>query len=123
LPWFAHAARLIILIEIGRWGEIRGSVLPGNKVTMRFCFKLRLDLATSDCGSTAECGVDKSVDTNAAHVCETKSLCNNTKCDAYFFVTQTVTISVTTAWDFSLDLGFSCFNWGSAVFIENLGFV
>jgi len=38
-----------------------------------------------------------------------------------FFVAQTVTTSVTTAGDFSLDLGFSCFIWGSAVFIENQG--
>jgi len=35
---------------------------------------------------TAECGVYKSVNTSAAHVCafcETKSLCKNAKCDAY----------------------------------------
>jgi len=41
----------------------------------------------------------------------------------HFFVAQTVTISVVTAGDFSLDLGFSCFIWGSGVFIENLWFV
>ena len=78
LPWYAHAARLINFIEIGRCDEIRGSVLPGIKVTMRFCFKLGLVLITSDCGITAGCGVDKSVNTSAAIVCafcETKSLC------------------------------------------------
>jgi len=30
----------------------------------------------------------------------------------HFFMAQTVTISVATAGDFSLDLGFSCFIWG-----------
>ena len=94
---------------------------------MRVCFKFGLNvLVTSDCGITAECGVNKLVKTTAAHVCETKSLCKNAKCDAQptdVFVAQTVTISVATAGDFSQDLGFSCFIWGSAVFIENLGFV
>ena len=70
-----------------------------------------------------ECGVDKSVNTRAAHVCtlcETKSLCKNAKCEANtLFVTQTVTISVATAGYFSLVLGFTCFIWGSRVFIEN----
>ena len=86
MPWFAHAARLTNLIEIGRRGEIRGSVLPGLKVTMRFYFKVGLVVVTSNCGITAEYGVDKSVNTSAAHVCafwETKSLCKNAKCDAY----------------------------------------
>jgi len=53
---------------------------------MRFYFKLGLVLVTSDCGITAVCGVDKSVNTSAAHVCafcETKSLCKNAKCDAH----------------------------------------
>jgi len=50
-----------------------------------------------ECGITAECGVDKSVNTSTtAHVCafgENKPLCKNAKCDAYtFFVAQTVTI-------------------------------
>jgi len=74
------------LTEIGRRGEIRGSVLPGIEVTTRFYFKLGLVLVTSDCGITAECGVKKSVNTSAALVCafcETKSLCKNAKCDAY----------------------------------------
>ena len=69
--------RLINLIEIGHHSEIRGSVLPGIKATMRFCFKLGLVLVTSDCGIIAECGVDKSVNTRAPHVCafcESKSL-------------------------------------------------
>jgi len=88
---------------------------------MRFCFKLGLVLVTSDCGITAECDVDKSVNTSVVHVCETKSLCKNAKCDAYtLFVEQTVTISVTTAGDFSPDLEFSCFFY---FFIEHLGFV
>jgi len=39
------------------------------------------------------------------------------------FLAQTVTVSVATAGDFSLDLGFSCFIWGSGFFIENPGFV
>jgi len=39
------------------------------------------------------------------------------------FVAQTVTISVATAGDFSLDLGFSYFIWGPGVFIENQGSV
>jgi len=72
-------------MEIGRRGETRGSVLPGIKVTMRFCFKLRLVLVTSDCGITAECGVDKSINTSAEHLCafcDTKALCKNAKCDA-----------------------------------------
>jgi len=71
--------------------------------------------------------VDKSGNTSAAQVCtfcETRSLRKNAKCDAYtLFVAQTVTVSVATAGDFSLDLGFSCFIWGSGVFIENLGIV
>jgi len=53
---------------------------------MRFNFKLGLVLVTSDCGITAECGVDKSVDTSAAHICafcHTMSLCKNAKRDAY----------------------------------------
>ena len=58
-----------------RRGEIRGSVLPGIEVTMGFCFKLGLVLFTSDCGLTAECGVDKSVNTSSTHV--------SPKCDAY----------------------------------------
>jgi len=41
----------------------------------------------------------------------------------HFFMVQTVTISVSTAGDFSLDLGFFCFIWGSGVIIENLGVV
>jgi len=41
----------------------------------------------------------------------------------HFFVPQAVAISVATAGDFSLDLWFSCFIWGSGDFIENLGFV
>jgi len=97
---------------------------------MRFCFKLGLVLVTSNCGITAECGVDKSVNTSAAHVyaiCENKPLCKNAKFDAYtifcVFCAQTVTISVATAGDFSLDLGFFCFIWDSVVFIENLGFI
>jgi len=83
---------------------------------MRFRFKLDLVLVTSDGGITEECGVDKSVNTSAAHVCafcETTSLCKNAKCDAYkHFVAQAVTISVATAGDFSLDLGGSCFICG-----------
>jgi len=34
-------------MEIGRRGEIRGSVLPGSKVTMRFCLRLGLVLGSS----------------------------------------------------------------------------
>jgi len=93
---------------------------------MRFCFKLVLVLITSDCGITAEFGVDKSVNTSAVHVCtfyETRPLCKNAKCDAYTLFCGTVTISVATAGDFSQDLGFSCFIWVSGVFIENLWFV
>ena len=127
MAWFSHAVQLINFIEIGHRGEIRGSVLPGTKVTLCFCFKLGLVLITSDCGITAECGVDKSVNTSAVHVCtfyETRPLCKNAKCDAYtVFVAQTFTICVATAGDFSLDLGFSCFIWCSGVFIENLGIV
>ena len=71
--------------------------------------------------------MDKLVNTSAAHVCafcEIKSLCKNAKCDVYvLLVAQIVTISVASAGDFSQDLGFSCFIWGSGVFIENLGFV
>ena len=47
---------------------------------------LGLPLVTSNCGITAECSVNKSVNTTAAHICafcETKSLCKNAKCDAY----------------------------------------
>jgi len=49
----------------------------------------------------------------------------NVKCDAYthFFVAETVTISVATAGDFSLDLVFCCLFWSSGAFVENLGFV
>jgi len=69
--------------------------------------------------------VDQSVNTSSAHVCafcEIKSLCKNAKCATYtLFVAQTVTINVATTGDFSLDLGFSCFIWGSGGFIENLG--
>jgi len=53
---------------------------------MSFGFRLGLVLVTSDCGITTECGVDKSVNTSAAHVCafcETKSLCKNAKCDTH----------------------------------------
>jgi len=74
------------LIEIGRCGKIRGSVLPGIKVTMRFYFILGPVLVTPDRGITAECSVNKSVNTTAAHVCafcETKPLCKNAKCDTY----------------------------------------
>ena len=74
------------LIEIGRCGEIRGSVIPGIKVTMHIYFMLGLFLVTSDCGITTECGVKKSVNTSAAHICafcETKPLYKNGKCDAY----------------------------------------
>ena len=56
------------------------------KVTMRFYFMLGLVLVTSDCGITAECSVNKSVNTTAAHICafcDTKSLCKNAKCEAY----------------------------------------
>ena len=84
------------MIEIGRRSEIPGSVLPGIKVTMHFYFMLGLVLVTSDCGSTAECGVNKSVNTNSAHICafcETRS-CAKTLCVTLteFFVAQTVTI-------------------------------
>ena len=75
---------------------------------------------------TDECGVDKSVNTSAVHVCafyETRTLCKNAKCDAYNVFCGTVTISVATAGDFSQDLGFSCFIWVSGVFIENLVFL
>jgi len=61
-----------------------------------------------------------------AHVCafsEMQSLSKRSVTLTNLFVAQTVTISVATAGDFSLDLGFSCFIWGSGVFIENLGFV
>ena len=69
LSWFAHASQLINLIKIGHRGEIRGSVLPGFKATMCYYFKLWLLLVTLDCGITAECDVDKLVNTSAAHVC------------------------------------------------------
>jgi len=62
---------------------------------MRFYFMLGLVLVTSDYGITAECGVDNSVKTSAAHICafcETKSLCKNAKCDAHGFFCSTVTI-------------------------------
>jgi len=36
-------------------------------------------------------------------------------------VAQTVTTSAATAWDFSLDLGFSCFIWGSGVLMKIWG--
>jgi len=67
-------------MEMGRCGEIQGSVLPGIKVTMRFDFMLRLVLVTSDCEITAECGVKKSVNTSAVHICCVQK---NAKCDAY----------------------------------------
>jgi len=38
-------------------------------------------------------------------------------------VAETVTISVATAGDFSLDLVFCCLFWSSGAFVENLGFV
>jgi len=47
---------------------------------MRFYFRLGRVLVASDCGIAAESGVDKSVNTSAAHVCafcENKSLCKN----------------------------------------------
>ena len=47
---------------------------------------LGLPLVTSNCGITAECSVNMSVNTTAAHICafcETKSLWKNAKCDAY----------------------------------------
>jgi len=53
---------------------------------MRFYFMLGLVLVTSDCGITAACGVNKSVNTTAAYICtffETKFLCKNAKYDAY----------------------------------------
>ena len=53
---------------------------------MRFYFNLGLVLVTSSCGITAECGVDKSLNTSVTHVCafcETNSSCKNAKCDAY----------------------------------------
>ena len=69
MPWFAHAARQISVIEIGRnW------------------FMLELVLVTSDCGNTAKCSLNKSVKTTAAHICafcETTSLCKNAKYAAY----------------------------------------
>jgi len=84
---------------------------------MRFCFKLGLVLVTSDCGITADCYVDRSVNTNTAHACafyETKTVCKNAKFHAYtLFLAQTVIISVATAGDFSL---------GSGVFLFHLGF-
>jgi len=86
LPRLAHASRPINLIEIGRRGEIQGSVIPGFKVTMRFYFMLGLVLFTSDCGITAGRCVNKSFNTTAAHICafcETNSLCKHAKCDAY----------------------------------------
>jgi len=87
----------------------------------------RLHHCTSVCGITAECGVDKSVNTSAAHVCAFTRLSPYAKTQSVtltnFFVTQTVTTSVATAVDFSLDLGFSCFIWGSWIFNENLRFV
>jgi len=56
---------------------------------------LGLVLVTSDCAITAECCVNKLVNTTAAHICtfcETKSLCKNAKCDANgLFVAHTVT--------------------------------
>ena len=85
--------QLIDLIEIGRRGEIRKSVLPWIKVTMHFYFKLGLVLVTSDCGITAKCGVDKLVNTSTAHVCafcKTKFLCKNAKYDGYALFCGTV---------------------------------
>ena len=72
---------------------VKCSSLPGIKVTMRFCFKLGLVLVTSDCGITADCYVDRSVNTNTAHACafyETKTVCKNAKFHAYtlFFSTN-----------------------------------
>jgi len=85
LLWFAYAPQLINLIE----AKSEGLFYQGLEVTMRFYFKLWLVLVTSDCGITAECGVDKSVDTSAAHVCafcETKSLCKTQSVTlTYFF--------------------------------------
>jgi len=37
---------------------------------------------------------------------------------AHFLGAKTVTISVATAGDFSLDLGFSCFIWGSVFLLK-----
>jgi len=56
-------------MEIGRRGKSLGSVIPGIRVTMLFHFILSLVIVTSDCGSTAECGANKSVNTTAAHIC------------------------------------------------------
>jgi len=47
---------------------------------------LGLALVASVREITAECSVNKSVNTIAAHICafcETKSLCKNAKCEAY----------------------------------------
>ena len=49
-------------------------------------FMLGRVLVTSCCGITAECSVNKSVKTTAAHICafcETETLWKNAKCDAY----------------------------------------
>jgi len=127
LPWFAHAARLIHLIETGRRGDILWSVLPGIKLTMCFCFKLGLVLVKSDCGITASV-VWTSQSTSAqcifAHF-EKLSACEKAQSVAltHTFLALKVTISVATVGDISLDLGFSCFICGSGVFIQNLGFV
>jgi len=37
---------------------------------------------------------------------------------AHFFVAQTITISIATGGDFSLDLGFSCFIWDSGLLLK-----
>jgi len=62
-----------------------------EKDTKRFYF-----IVTSDCGITAECSVNKLVNTAAAHVCafcETKSLYKNKSVRLTdFFVAQTVTV-------------------------------
>jgi len=115
LPWFAHSMWLLNLIGIGCRGEIRGFVLPGIKVTMCFCFKLGLVLVKSDCGMTAKCDEDKSVNTSTMYVCafcETKSLCKNAKCDAYilFWGTNSHNEHCQCCF-FSLDLGFYLEFW------------
>jgi len=117
---------LLCLMEIGSRGETRGSVLPGINFIMRFCFKLGLVLVTPDCGIAAECGVAKSVNISAVHVCafcETKSVCKNAKCDAYTLFCGTNSHNQCChCWDFSLDLEFSCFIWGSGFLLKIWGF-
>ena len=94
---------------------------------MRFCFKLGLVPVTSNCGSLpsvvltsqptpAQCMFTHF--TRLGPCAKTQSVTLT-----HVFVAQTVTISVATAGDFSLDLGFSCFIWVSGFLIENLGFV